>query len=104
MTFRKLIVWFIMSLIFSTQTGISCGTNSEIRMLGLPAPRSLWECTDSHTWTQRQQLQNTSGLQTLGDLIDAHNGDALMAKNLDAWNAKNDQLGSLLNAAVSMLK
>jgi hypothetical protein len=93
-----------MSLIFSTQTGISCGTNNEIRMLGLPASRAAWESTDALSWNKHRTLEHSGKLQTLGDLIDAHNGHPIMAKELDAWNAKNDQLGALLSVAVSMLR
>jgi hypothetical protein len=103
---RKLIVWFIMSLIFSTQTGIPCSNVNEIRMLPLPATRRAWLSCDQSEWQQHLALERGRNLQTLGDLMDAHTrtDDPLAAKELDAWNAQSDELGSLLNVAITILQ
>ena len=91
-----------MSLIFSTQTGITCNNVKEMRRLSLPAPRLTWEASDPFTWQHHKLLESGCRLQTIGDLIDAY-ADPTMAREVDLYNSKADHFGVLLNLAVSMI-
>jgi hypothetical protein len=62
-----------MSLILDTETGIACSAE-ERRMLGLAAPRSVWESSYPIAWKRYRELENNSKIQSIGDLIDADNG------------------------------
>lgn len=73
-------------------------------MLGLPAPRLVWESSDPLAWKRHHELESKSKIQTLGDLIDANHGHPALVKELDSWNAKSDQLGNLLNLAISIIQ
>lgn len=75
-------------------------------MLPLPATRLTWQSCNQSEWKQHLALESGRRLKTLGDLMDAHNrvDDPVIAKELDAWNAQSDQLGALLNVAITILQ
>lgn len=73
----------------------------------LPSPKSVWEATTHSAWEAELQacrLLQTSGLITLGDLVEAQQSDytPVNARNLDMWNAGTDNLGTLLNLVGTM--
>lgn len=58
------------------------------------------------SWLQRNLLEDSpDDLCTIGSLLDMHQnyGEPLVARKLDSWNARTDQLGSLLNLAVTLV-
>jgi hypothetical protein len=94
-----------MSLVFSIQTGVSCTNIQEVRSLPLLAPKLQWEASNYATWEQHLTPCSDDGLKTIGNLIDIcdKREEPVVAQKLDSWNAKTDQLGSLLNVAIAML-
>ncbi|KIW04396.1 hypothetical protein, variant [Verruconis gallopava] len=102
---RTACVWFMMSLVFSLQTGVRCATLEDFRLLPLPAAKLQWEASDALSWQQRLALVDFDNLITVGDLIDLRSkaDEPVVAQQLDSWNAKSGQFGTLLNLAIDML-
>jgi hypothetical protein len=78
------------------------------RSLQLPSPKSVWEAKSQGAWEMECEATRAfqmSGLVTLGDLIDAQQCDytSSEARKLDEWNARVDNLGSLLNLVGGMV-
>jgi hypothetical protein len=72
------------------------------RAVPLPSPKSLWEASSKSAWEfEYAACRNlhSSGLVTLGDLIDAQQSSHIPsnARKLDKWNAGTDNLGCLLS-------
>ena len=68
----------------------------------------MWEASTRAAWEAERESTRIfymNGLSTLGDLIDAQNSDYMdaSARSLDDWNARIDNLGSLLNLVGGML-
>ncbi|KAL9635777.1 MAG: hypothetical protein Q9164_003244 [Protoblastenia rupestris] len=100
-------LWLLVGCIVSVKNGNVCDPSQSYRTLPLPSPKSLWEAPTESAWESEYEacrILRTSGLVTLGDLIDAQRSDYTPsnARKLDNWNAGVDNLGCLLNLIHSM--
>lgn len=89
------------------KNGDVCDASRSYRTLPLPSPKALWEAHTQSAWESEYEaccIFQTSGLVTLGDLIDAQRSDYTPsnARKLDKWNAEVDNLGCLLNLVGTM--
>jgi hypothetical protein len=86
---------------------MTCDATNSYRNLPLPGPKSLWEASTRSAWETEYEASRfqTSGLVTLGDLIDLQQSDYTPsnARRLDTWNAGVDSSGSLLNLVGTMV-
>lgn len=101
-------LWFLIGCVICVKTGLVCDASQSYRTLLLPSPKSLWEAPTQSAWEseyEASRILQTSGLVTLGDLIDVQQSDFLPsnAQKLDKWNAGVDNLGTLLNLVSTMI-
>ncbi|KAF2495287.1 hypothetical protein BU16DRAFT_385713 [Lophium mytilinum] len=101
-------LWFLIGCVICIKTGIPCDPSQSYRFLPLPGLKSLWDAPTESAWEleyEATRILHTSGLETLGDLIDAQNSrySPSNAQNLDKWNAGVDNLGALLNLVSTMV-
>jgi hypothetical protein len=94
--------------VICVKTGITLDPSESYRFIPLPSLKSLWEAPSHYVWEKEYEASHTlqtSGLATLGDLIDAHKSGYSQrnAQKLDVWNAGVDNLGSLLNLVGNMV-
>jgi hypothetical protein len=96
-----------MSMVFSVQTGVKCESTQNFGAIPLPASKLQWEANSHATWEQRRITENNGlgELRTIANLLEVHQKyeEPVFAQKLDSWNAKQDQSGSLLNLAVSLV-
>lgn len=100
-------LWLLVGCVVCVKNGNICDASQSYRTLSLPSPKSLWEAPTQFTWeSEYEACRNlqTSGLVTLGDLIDAQHSayTPSNARKLDKWNAEVDNLGCLLNLVGTM--
>jgi hypothetical protein len=106
---RTACVWFLISRVVSIKTGIPCDAIESYRTLPLPCPETLWEASTRDAWVSEYDVYGAitphAGLNSFGSLIESNKRgeEPTHARRLDVWNAQADKLGSLLNAAVSMV-
>lgn len=106
-----------MSRIVSLQTGVACHVLEHFRALPLPSSKAQWEARGPADWARLRAGGPVGGdgggggddddLWTLGGLLDTHgrsDAEPSCARRLDAWNARNDQLGTLMNIATTMIR
>ncbi|KAF2099004.1 hypothetical protein NA57DRAFT_76240 [Rhizodiscina lignyota] len=101
-------LWFLIGCAICVKTGVVCDPSQSYRSLPLPGLKYLWEAPSQAAWEveyEASRVLQTSGLVTLGDLIDTQQSGYLVsnAQKLDKWNAGVDNLGSLLNLAGTMV-
>lgn len=86
------------------KTKAGCPTNEHPEVLPLPSPKTQWEARDRATWMQELEA-GSPALCTFGSLIDSKQqcNEISHAQRLDSWNARTDNLGSLLNIAVALV-
>ena len=100
-------LWLLVGCVVCVKNGNVWDASQSYRSLPLPSPKSLWEAPTQSAWeSEHEAWRNfqTSGLVTLGDLIDAQQSDYTPsnARRLDIWNAGVDNLGCLLNLVGTM--
>lgn len=106
---RTACVWFLISRVVCVRTGISCPTIDSYMTLPLSSPKTLWEAATHDAWASEYETYSSTlpglGLDNFGSLVDFNKRwkEPVHARKLNVWNAQVDQLGSLLNAAVSMI-
>ncbi|KAH8671728.1 hypothetical protein BX600DRAFT_459593 [Xylariales sp. PMI_506] len=102
---RTAIVFYLIALIVSINTGISCNAVEQYRDIPLCSAKTIWEARTDIDWVTECQEYATQiepvPFDTLGHLIDAQDSNITSPKGraLDRWNARTDNLGSLLNTA-----
>ena len=101
-------LWFLIGCVICIKTGVACDPTQSYRSLPLPGLKSVWEAQTHSAWKLEYEANHhlhTSGLVTLGDLIDVQKAGYSMsnAQKLDKWNAGVDNLGSLLNLIETMV-
>ena len=102
-------MWFLMSRVVCVKTGIPCDATESFRTLPLACPKTLWEASTRDAWVSEYHMYGATTpaarLNTFGCLIESKKQwkEPAHARKLDLWNAEVDKLGSLLNAAVSMV-
>ena len=101
-------LWFLIGCVICVKTGIACDPSQSYKFIPLPSLKSLWEAPTQSTWESEYEagrILQTSGLATLGDLIDIQRSGYSIsnAQKLDKWNAGIDNLGFLLNLVVTMV-
>jgi hypothetical protein len=80
------------------------------RALPLPSSKVQWEARDPDDWAEVIQVERISSggnIRTVGNLLDTHgqsDAEPSYARRLDAWNARNDQLGTLMSIAAAMIR
>ncbi|GAB7344352.1 hypothetical protein MBLNU457_2214t1 [Dothideomycetes sp. NU457] len=99
---RLMYLWFLIGCVVCIKSGVPCDPSQSYRNLPLPCIKSLWEASTRDTWAaevESSRILQSSGLSTLGDLLDTQASASSMssALKLDKWNAGADTLGSLLN-------
>ncbi|KIM97235.1 hypothetical protein OIDMADRAFT_168993 [Oidiodendron maius Zn] len=101
---RTSCAWFLLNCIISISNGLYCEVLEDVRMIPLPSPKAQWEAS-SHTGWENELEFNSNTLWTFGNLLDAHkwSNEPLSAQRLDSWNARIDNLGSLMNIATSIM-
>ena len=101
---RTSCAWFLLNCIISISNGLYCEVLEDYRMIPLPSPKAQWEAS-SHTGWENELEFNSNTLWTFGNLLDAHkwSNEPLSAQRLDSWNARIDNLGSLMNIATSIM-
>ena len=107
-SWRLALLWFLIGCVVCIKTGNIYDASHSYRSLQLPGPKSLWEANTQTAWESQCEATRTfqfNGLVTLGDLIDAQQSEYTPsnARKLDVWNARVDNLGSLLNLVGGML-
>jgi hypothetical protein len=106
---RTACVWFLVSRVVCVKTGITCDAIEGFRALPLACAKTLWEASTRDAWVSEYDVYGATtpgvGLDSFGSLIELNKrrNEPAHARRLDVWNAQVDQLGSLLNAAVSMV-
>ncbi|KAF2846068.1 hypothetical protein T440DRAFT_459260 [Plenodomus tracheiphilus IPT5] len=106
---RTACVWFLISRIVCVKTGIPCDATESFRTLPLACPKTLWEASTIEIWASEYDVYGATtpgaGLDSFGSLIESNKRckEPAHARRLDVWIAQVDKLGSLLNAAVSMV-
>ena len=106
---RTACVWFLISRVVCVKTGIECDAIKCFRNLPLPCPKTLWDASTREAWVSEYDVYGANtplaGLDSFGSLIESNKRGTELAhaRKLDLWNAQVDRLGSLLNAAVSMV-
>ena len=100
-------LWFLVGCVVCVKNGNTCDASQSYRTIPLPSPKSLWEAPTQSAWESEYEASltfQTSGLVTLGDLIDVQQSDYTPsnARKLDKWNVGVDNLGSLLNLVGTM--
>lgn len=81
-----------------------CTITDNFRMLPLPAPKAQWEAQSEIAWAQVLEAGHPN-MSTIGHLLDAHqlSSDPGNVERLDYWYARVDNLGMLLNIAISII-
>ncbi|KAF2807717.1 uncharacterized protein BDZ99DRAFT_392022 [Mytilinidion resinicola] len=101
-------LWLLIGCVICIKTGIPCDPLQSYRSLPLPGLKNLWEAPTQSAWEfeyEASHILHTSGLVTLGDLVDAQKSgySPSNAQKLDKWNAGVDNLGALLNLIGTMV-
>lgn len=101
---RTSFVWFLATRTISVKTLDDCPTSEQPQNLPLPAPKLQWEARTYEAWIEEMQAISPT-MCLYGDLIESKRRceESFYAKRLDAWNARTDNLGALLNLAVTMV-
>lgn len=105
---RLTILWLLVGCVVRVKMNHAHDSTQSHRNLPLPAPKLLWEASSDIAWRseyEASRILQASGLNCLGDLIDAHNSKELSvhSRKLDLWNASADNLGVLLNLVYTMI-
>lgn len=93
-----------MTKVISVKTTAGCPTIGTPWHLPLPSQKLQWEARDNDTW-QQEIITGSPAINTLGALVESkkRSTDPSHAQRLDAWNARSDSLGALMNIATAML-
>ena len=106
---RTACAWFLIRCVVCVKTGIPCDATENFRTLPLACSKTLWEASTHDAWVSEYHVYGATApvarLDTFGSLIESQKQwkEPAHARKLDVWNAQVDKLGSLLNAAVSMV-
>ncbi|KAH8885716.1 c6 zinc finger domain-containing protein [Thozetella sp. PMI_491] len=105
---RTVVVFFLISRIVSVYTSAWCSATARFNELPLCSAKGVWEAKTAPTWaSEHTAYTHAPGatLLTVGELIEAQemSDDPIRANALDAWNARADSLGTLLNIATMNL-
>ncbi|KIW67837.1 hypothetical protein PV04_07061 [Phialophora macrospora] len=101
-------LWLLIGCVVCVKTGVACDPSGSYRSIPLPGPKSLWEASTQSAWEleyEASRMLHVRGPVTLGDLV-ALQRSAYTPSNagkLDVWNARVDNLGSLLNLVHTMI-
>ena len=100
---RTSCVWFLVTRTIVVKTKPGCPTAEQPWMLPLPAPKTQWEARTEDSWIE-EVAADSPAITTFGELMESRQrcNEKLFAQRLDAWNARTDNLGSLLNIAVAV--
>lgn len=108
-TCRILSVWFLFAQVSSISIGIPCTILDDWAKVLLPCHKAQWAARTPEEWKQeteaiRKHQNQGSGPATFGDLCDLHRGTPGKESmdRLSVWNAGADNIGVLLNLAVTM--
>ncbi|ETI21809.1 hypothetical protein G647_05878 [Cladophialophora carrionii CBS 160.54] len=101
-------LWLLVGCVVCIKTGVACDPTGSYRSIPLPGPKSLWKASTQSAWEveyEASRMLHVKGLVTLGDLVDIQRSPytPLNSGKLDVWNARIDNLGSLLNLVHTML-
>ncbi|EXJ59234.1 hypothetical protein A1O7_06666 [Cladophialophora yegresii CBS 114405] len=101
-------LWLLVGCVVCVKTGVDCDPTSSYRGIPLPGPKSLWEAPTQSAWEveyEASRMLHAKGPVTLGDLVDMQRSPytPFNSGKLDVWNARIDNLGSLLNLVHTMI-
>lgn len=101
---RTSAVWFLITRTLVVKTKEGCPTNEAPWMLPLPGPKLVWEARSREDWLEEISA-GYSAITNFGELMESKRrcGERIHAERLDSWNARTDNLGSLLNVAVAVV-
>ena len=107
---RTALVFFLIGQIVSIHTGITCEIMDQYHAIPLCSARTIWDARTGAEWTSERATYDAQAggcrLRDVGGLITAQHGDgdAFKTHALDTWNAHADSLGSLLSAAMGLVR